>query len=195
MRKITSKFVNTVIKNVINNEEIKMDIENEINMLILKYLPNEFSEQEIQNIKINVVRQITNIGERLQNNLLYSFGEDYSIVLKTYNVVTNIYFRIIIAILLIINITILCMLEKYKVLKSMKNISLVITIFMLVVFVSIKLLFNFIDQRLAGGWLQQINTDSLIVSIIIGIIIIISLIIIDKIVNEKLKRKKQVHKF
>lgn len=59
---------------------------------------------------------------------------------------------------------------------------------MLVLFVLIKLLSNFIDQRLAGGWLQQINTNPLIISIVIGSIISILLILINKAINLKAQK-------
>lgn len=184
-KKITSKFINTVIENTMQKGKDKIDIENEVDVLISKYLPNEVSEEELQDKRTNVIKQITNTEEDLQNNLLHAFGDEYLIILKIYNIATNIYFRIIITILSLVNITILCVLEKYRVLNFMKNTSIIITIIMLVLFVLIKLLSNFIDQRLAGGWLQQINTNPLIISIVIGSIISILLILINKAINLK----------
>lgn len=189
-KNITSKFINTVIQNIINNEKTKLDVENEVDMLISGYMPNEISKEKLQDIKENVIKQIINTQERLQDNLLYSFGDGYSIILKMYNIVTNVNFIIIISILSLVDIAILFLLEKQIVLKSIKNISLIITILMLVLLVIIKLLANFIDQRLAGGWLQQINANVLIISIIIGSIISILLVLIDKNVNFEVKEEK-----
>lgn len=184
-KKITSKFINTLIENIINDGNTKLDIESEIDILISKYMPNSISNEKLQNMKKNTIEQITNSEERLQNNLLYSFGEDYLIILKTYNVVTNIYFRIIIVALCIANMAILYVLEKHKALKSIRNISVIITIVMLIIFVLIRLLSNFIDQRLAGGWLQDINTTALTISIVVESIISIILTLINKTKNKE----------
>lgn len=187
-KKITAKFINTVIQNIVNNEEIEMDIEDDVDTLILEYMPDKISNEKLQNMRANIVKKITNTEERLQDNLLYSFGDNYLIILTTYNIITNIYFRIIIAILLLIDIVILCIWEKYKVLRTIRNISIIITIVMLGTFILIKMLSNFIDQRLAGGWLQQVNTNAVIISIVIASITTILLIIIDRIVNLKFKK-------
>ncbi len=187
-KKITAKFINTVIQNIVNNEEIEMNIEDDVDTLILEYMPDKISNEKLRNMRANIVKKITNTEERLQDNLLYSFGDNYLIILTTYNIITNIYFRIIIAILSLIDIVILCIWEKYKVLRTIRNISIIITIVMLGTFILIKMLSNFIDQRLAGGWLQQVNTNAVIISIVIASITTILLIIIDRIVNLKFKK-------
>lgn len=189
-KKITSEFINTLIENIINDGNTKINIENEIDILISKYMPNEIPNEKLQNMKRNVIEQITNAEERVQNNLLYSFGNNYLIILKVYNVITNIYFRIIIAILCVLDIVILCALEKQKILKFISNISIIITIVMFIIFILIRVLSNYIDQKFAGGWLQDINTNMLIVSIATGCIISILLILINKNVKTKVKEEK-----
>ena len=62
---------------------------------------------------------------------------------------------------------------------------------MLGTFILIKMISNYIDQRLAGGWLQQVNTNAVIISIVIASITTILLIIIDKIVNLKVKKENK----
>lgn len=185
-KKITYNFINTLIENIINEENIKMDIDNEIDMLISKYIPKDVQNEKLQNMKMYVIEQINNIEEKLQNNLLYGFGDNYLIILKSYNIITNVYLRIIVLSLCIVSIVILCVLEKYRALKSIRNIILVITIFILFALGIINMLSNFIDQRLAGGWLQDINTTSLIVFIVIGSVISISLTLIEKNINKNL---------
>lgn len=187
-KKITAKFINTVIQNIVNNEEIEMNIEDDVDTLILEYMPDKISNEKLRNMRANIVKKITNTEEGLQDDLLYSFGDNYLIILTTYNIITNIYFRIIIAILSLIDMVILCILEKYKVLRTIRNISIIITIVMLGTFMLIKMLSNFIGQRLAGGWIQQINTNAVIISIVIASITTILLIIIDRIVNLKFKK-------
>lgn len=187
-KEITSKFINTVIENLVNNSNTKMNIQNEVNILISEYMPDDISEEKLQNMKSYVINKITSTEERLQDSLLYSFGGGYLIILKMFYVVTNIYFRIIVAILSIVNIAILCVLEKYNVLKTLRNISIAIVVFMFLVFVLINLLSNFIEQRLSGGWLHAIDTNALIISIIITGIISIILVLVDKVIILKLKK-------
>ena len=96
---------------------------------------------------------------------------------------------VLIFILLFINIVILCFIEKIKVINSFKIINLLVLIFMLFGFIGIKLLSNLIDQKLAGGWLQDINMKSLIIGIIVVAIICVLFFLLDRVI--KLKCNKQ----
>ena len=58
--------------------------------------------------------------------------------------------------LCIINILGLVILEKYKSLRVIQVIVLIMAIFTTILFATIKLLSNFIDQKLVGGWLSSI---------------------------------------
>lgn len=55
---------------------------------------------------------------------------------------------------------------------------------MIMIFILIKLMTDFIDRKFAGGWLQEINTDSLTISIILGVIISGLLFLIYKHINK-----------
>lgn len=79
---------------------------------------------------------------------------------------------------------ILIVLEKSRALKSIRNVSLITTIFLIVMFIIIKLMTDFIDRKFAGGWLQEINTDSLTIFIILGVIISGLLFLIYKHINK-----------
>ena len=94
------------------------------------------------------------------------------------------YFRIIILIVTVILTLVLIVLEKIRALKSIRNVSLITTVFLIVMFIIIKLMTDFIDQKFAGGWLQEINIDSLTISIILGVIISSSLFLIYKHINK-----------
>lgn len=183
-KKITAKFIETVVENVIGNEKIEMDIENEVNTLIKDYMPKETSEEKLQNMKKNTIKQITRIESGLQDGLMEDSKSTYLTIFKIYNLLTNIYFRIIIAIVTVILTIVLIILEKSRALKSIRNVSLITTVFMILTFILIKLMTDFIDQKFAGGWLQEINTDSLIIPIILGIIISSLLFLIDKHINK-----------
>lgn len=183
-KKITTKFIETIVENVIGNEKIEMDIENEVDTLIKDYMPKETSEEKLQNMRKNTIKQINRIESGLQNGLMEDSENTYLTIFKIYNLLTNIYFRIIVLIAIVILIMVLIVLEKSKALKSIRNVSLITTVFMIVIFALIKLMTDFIDQKFAGGWLQEINIDSLTISIILGIIISSLLFFIDKHVNK-----------
>ena len=183
-KKITAKFIETVVENVIGNEKIKMDIENEVDILIKDYMPKETSEEKLQNMRKNTIKQITRIESGLQDDLMEDSENTYLTIFKIYNLITNMYFRIIILIVTVILTLVLIVLEKIRALKSIRNVSLITTVFMIMIFILIKLMTDFIDRKFAGGWLQEINTDSLTISIILGVIISGLLFLIYKHINK-----------
>ena len=183
-KKITAKFIETVVENVIGNKKIKMNIENEVDTLIKDYMPKETSEEKLQNMRKNTIKQITRIESGLQDGLMKDSENTYLTIFKIYNLLTNIYFRIIILSVTVILTIVLIVLERSRALKSIRNVSLITTAFMIVIFILIKLITDFIDQKFAGGWLQEINTDSLTISIILGVIISSSLFLIYKHINK-----------
>lgn len=189
MKEITSKFIYTITENIIYNKNINFDIKNEVDNLISQTMFNYFSNEKIQEIKTYVIEKIVGVQENLQDSLLSSFSDKYLIVLRLFNYGTNFYFRLVIFILLFINIVILCFIEKIKVINSFKIINLLVLIFMLFGFIGIKLLSNLIDQKLAGGWLQDINMKSLIIGIIVVAIICVLFFLLDRVI--KLKCNKQ----
>ena len=183
-KKITAKFIETVVENVIGNKKIKMDIENEVDTLIKDYMPKETSEEKLQNMRKNTIKQITRIENGLQDGLMEDSENTYLMIFKIYNLLTNIYFRISILIVTVILEIVLIGLEKFRALKSIRNVSLITTVFMIMIFILIKLMTDFIDQKFAGGWLQEINTESLTISIILGVIISSLLFLIYKHINK-----------
>ena len=192
IKEITSKFIYTVTENVIYNKNINLDIKNEVDNLISQNMYNYFSDEKIQEIKTYVVEKIVSIQENLQGSLLSSFSDKYLIVLQLFNYGTNFYFRLVIFILFFINAVILCFIEKIKVIKSFKIINLLVLLFMLVILVCIKMLSNLIDQKMSGGWLQDINIDALIIGIVVVSIICVLFFLLDRVI--KLKCNKQDRK-
>ena len=189
MKEIRSKFIYTITENIIYNKNINFDIKNEVDNLISQTMFNYFSNEKIQEIKTYVIEKLVGVQENLQDSLLSSFSDKYLIVLRLFNYGTNFYFRLVIFILFFINIVILCFIEKIKVINSFKIINLLVLIFMLFGFIGIKLLSNLIDQKLAGGWLQDINMKSLIIGIIVVAIICVLFFLLDRVI--KLKCNKQ----
>lgn len=183
-KKITAKFIEIVVENVIDNKKIKMDIENEVDILTKDYMPKDTSGEKLQNMKKNTIKQITRIESGLQDDLMEDSENTYLTIFKIYNLITNMYFRIIILIVTVILTIVLIVLERSRALKSISNVCLITTAFMIVILILIKLITDFIDQKFAGGWLQEINIDSLTISIILGVIISSSLFLIYKHINK-----------
>lgn len=149
--KITSKFIQTIVKNIGYNENIKFDISKEIDSLILENMPNN---EKVNSTKEYMNKNIVNIEKNLEENLIDSFGNYYLPILKLYNILTNSYFRIVMILTCIITIIVLAIIEKNKALKTVQISSMFTMTFTIITFIIIKLLSKFIDQRFAGGWLR-----------------------------------------
>ena len=178
--KITSKFIQTITKNVAYNENINFDVSKEIDLLISENMPKNLYNEKVNSIKEYLNKKIVNTEKTLEENLVYSFGDYYITILKLYNILTNTHFRIVMLLTIIISIIGLVMMEKYKSLKAIQISSLITAIITGIVFVAIKLLSNCIDQRLTGGWLSNINLRLMITFIIIEFIISLVLFIVIK---------------
>ena len=185
---ITSKFINNIIENILYNKHTNLDISKEVNILILENMQKEINNEKVENTKKYLESKIKDTEKNLEDNLIYSFGDYYSVILKLYNLFTNNYFRLVMILLCIINICGLVILEKYKALKEFQITILITAIFTTIIFIIIKLLSNFIDQELAGGWLSDINLNLMIWFIIIEFLISFGIFIIRKIFN--FERKK-----
>lgn len=178
---ITAKFIDVAIKNIVNNQIENFEIENEINELVKKYMPENMSEEKLQTIRDYATKNITNMEKRMQNDLVGGFGTYYTAILKIYSILTNLYFRIILFILIIVCIISLYFMEKIKLIKTMRIICFILAIYMIIIFMVISLLSKIIDQTLAGGRLQQIDCNSVIFLIVITLAIGILLFIVEKI--------------
>ena len=178
--KISIKTIQTIVKNLGYNENLKLDISKEIDSLILENMPKELYNEKAQSTKVNLTKNLTNIEEKLERNVIELFGKQYATILKTYNVLTSINLRIAMMLTSVISIIVLVILERTKVLKIIQINIIIIMTFTIIAFVIIKKLSNFIDQRLAGGWLSEINLQLMIIFIIIEFIISLVLFIIRK---------------
>lgn len=178
--KITSKFIQTITKNIANNENINFDISREIDLLISENMPMELYNEKVNITKEYLNKKIVNIEKDLEKNLVNSFGDYYTTILKLYNILTNTYFRIVMLLTFIISIVGLVRIEKYKSLKVIQISNFITAIITGIVLITIKLLSNYIDQRLAGGWLSSINLSLMISFIVIETIVTLGLFIVRK---------------
>lgn len=170
--KITSKYINIIISNIINEENVNLDIEKEIKSIIEKELNNKIDENKKENIYNYLEHQNIVLANRLKSNIPFGYSEyDLNLFLKTYQILTNIIFRIIIFIIIIFDILIIIFLEKNKSINIFK-ISLLITgVISLIIFIIIKLASNYIEQNITGGWVDNINMNLFLIFIFIEFIL------------------------
>ena len=178
--KITSKFIQTIVKNVVYNENIKFDISNEIDSLILENMPKEFYNEKVNDTKEYLSKNMVNIEKNIEEDIIDSAKDYYLPIFKIYSIVTNIYFRIGIILMCILIIIGLAIIEKGKTLKTIQISSTLTMLFTIIAFIIIKLSSNFIDQTFAGGRLSSINLELMLIFIIIEFIISVVLFIIRK---------------
>ena len=88
-----------------------------------------------------------------------------------------------VTILCIIDIIGLILLEKYNSLKSIQIAILITAILTICLFIAIKLLSPYIEQRLSGGWIDNINLNLMIGFIIVEIVIGLILFIVRRKIN------------
>lgn len=190
--KITSKFIQTIIQNIVNSQNKKLDIEEEVNLVILENMPKEIDDEKVENTKEYVIRKIIDTEKKLEENFLYAFGDWYLIIFKLYSVFTNSYLRIAILTACFANIIGLVLLEKYQSLKIISKSILIVSIFTAIMFILIKVLSKVIDQKLAGGWISHINLSFMSAFLLIELIIGMGLWIISK-NREKNESKHSLH--
>ena len=181
IEKITQKYLDVISSNSSNMNYENIDITEEINLILEKDLENELPED----IKNNVINYMSEKSAELQNRLEIWLEEPVIEILNIYSIYTNFAFRISLIVLCIIDIIGLILLEKYNSLKSIQNAILTTAILTICAFIAVKLLSPYIEQRLSGGWIDNINLNLMIGFIIVEIVVSIILFILGKKLNKK----------
>ena len=178
--KITSKFIQTIVKNVGYDKDIEFDVSEEIDALVLENMPQEFYNEKGDAAKEYLNENIGAIEKNLEENLIRALGKPYLTILKLYDALTSIYFRVAMMLICIVTIIVLARIEKSKALRTFQISSIVTMTVTFLAFISIKLLSNFIDQRFAGGWLSSINLGLMFLFIILEGVISLVLFMLRK---------------
>lgn len=179
IEKITQKYLDVISSNSSNTNYENIDITEEINLILEKDLENELPED----IKNNVINYMSEKSAELQSRLEIGLEEPVIEILNIYSVYTSFAFRISLIILCIIDIIGLILLEKYNSLKSIQIAILITAILTICLFIAIKLLSPYIEQRLSGGWIDNINLNLMIGFIIVEIVIGLILFIVRRKIN------------
>lgn len=191
--KITSKYVDILILNLVYNKNQKLDIIDEINLILEKELKNEISEEKKEEIENRLKGKSIQLEERLEDSLPKGFSHyNFTVFLKIYNTIISFTFRIVVFLGMVVNIILLLILERDEALKSVQIGILITGIISLVGAILIRIFSNFIGQYFLGGWIHNINMVMLIIFMIIEIIISIVIYWIRKNVDMKNSEERKL---
>ena len=181
MEEITEKYLD-----VLSGKSENINIEEEINQILDEDLKGEIPE----NIKEDVRSYVNEKSEEVENKLeMETEGDSVTKILNIYGKITSFEFRITLIIICLLDVIILVVLEKQNVLKTIGITMFIVAIISILVLIIINILSTYIKQRLSGGWIDNINLNSLIGCIIAEVIIGFILLIITKVLNMKGKNE------
>ena len=181
MEEITEKYLD-----VLSGKSENINIEEEINQILDEDLKGEIPE----NIKEDVKSYVSEKSEEVENKLeMGTEGDSVTKILNIYGKITSFEFRITLIILCLLDVILLVVLEKQNVLKTIGITMFIVAIISIVVLIIINILSTYIKQRLSGGWIDNINLNSLIGCIITEVIIGFILLIITRVLNKKEKNE------
>lgn len=181
MEEITEKYLD-----VLSGKSENINIEEEINQILDEDLKGEIPE----NIKKDVRSYVSEKSEEVENKLeIGTEGDSVTKILNIYGKITSFEFRVTLIILCLLDVILLVVLEKQNVLKTIGITMFIVAIISILVLIIINILSTYIKQRLSGGWIDNINLNSLIGCIIAEVIIGFILLIITKVLNMKGKNE------
>ena len=159
IEKITKKYIDNEINNIINNTNNKIDTTDDINNMLDEYLTGLVPSQSKEEVKKYVNEKVLTIRDNIQSASDNTFNEKYKPVLQIYKILTSKILKTVTIILSILSTFILVILEKKKVVKTLSHISLILSLTSLIMYITISLATNYIDQNIMGGLLNQINVS------------------------------------
>lgn len=180
IEKITQKYIDNEINNIINNTNNKIDTTDDINNMLDEYLTGLVPSQSKEEVKEYVNEKVLTIRDNIQSASDNTFNEKYKPVLQIYNILTSKILKTVTIILSILSTFILVILEKKKVVKTLSHISLILSLTSLIMYITISLATNYIDQNIMGGLLNQISTSLPLKLFIIFLIASIILQVLNK---------------
>lgn len=181
MEEITEKYLD-----VLSGKSENINIEEEINQILDEDLKGEIPE----NIKEDVRSYVSEKSEEVENKLeIGTEGDSVTKILNIYGKITSFEFRVTLIILCLLDVILLVVLEKQNVLKTIGITMFIVAIISILVLIIINILSTYIKQRLSGGWIDNINLNSLIGCVIAEVIIGFILLIITRVLNKKEKNE------
>lgn len=187
---ISKKYVDVFINNVLYDKKEKLDISNEVNLLIEKELGNELSDEKKAIIQENLKTQSEKLEKRIEEYVPSGFTNyDFKGVLKIYNIIISEKLRTTLFALLFVNILILIILDKKRSAKVFRNIFFITCILSVALFGVIRACSNYINMHYAGGWFDEINEDVLLKFILVYFIISVIMYALDMIIGHTKKKK------
>lgn len=176
MEEITEKYLD-----VLTGKSENIDITEEINQILEKELQHEIPED----IKDNIRNYISEKSEEIEDKLEVGTEGEVTEILNIYGQFTSFEFRLTFIILCLLDIIVLILLEKQQVLKTIQISMFVTAAISMLVFIKIQDISAFVEQYLAGGWIDYINLNMLVGCIIAEVVIGFILLLIRRALDKQ----------
>ena len=177
MEEITGKYLD-----VLTGKSENIDITEEINQILEEEdLQNEIPED----IKDDIRSYVSEKSEEIEDRLEVEMEAPVTDILNMYGQFTSFEFRITFIILCLVDIIVLILLEKQQVLKTIQISMFVTAAISMLVFIKIQDISAFVEQYLAGGWIDYINLNMLVGCIIAEVVIGFILLLIRRALDKQ----------
>ena len=176
MEEITEKYLD-----VLTGKSENIDITEEINQILEEELQHEIPED----IKDNIRNYISEKSEEIEDKLEVGTEGEVTEILNIYGQFTSFEFRLTFIILCLLDIIVLILLEKQQVLKTIQISMFVTAAISMLVFIKIQDISAFVEQYLAGGWIDYINLNMLVGCIIAEVVIGFILLLIRRALDKQ----------
>lgn len=177
MEEITEKYLD-----VLSGKSEDINIEEEVNKILDEDLQGKIPESTKEDVRNYVNEKSEDIENALE---MGTEGKTVTKILDIYGKITSFQFRITLIILSLLDVILLVVLEKQNVLKTIEITMFIVAIISIVVLIVINISSTYIKQRLSGGWIDNINLNSMIGCIVAEVVIGFILFIIRKVLNRK----------
>lgn len=183
MDDITQKYLDVLI-----GKSEKIDIKEEINLI----LENDLGDTISEDLKYKIVDYVNEKSMYLENALEIGTEETTTEILNVYSIFTSVSLRIVFLILVLLDIIGLIILEKKDVFKTLQISSVITAVLSIIIFIILKILSTYIEQRLSGGWIDNINLNLMMIFIIVEIAIGFILFVVRKVLDRKGNTSKEL---
>lgn len=186
---ITNKFIKVIVLDISNNKDTNIDISKELNKIIEKDIDG-ISKDDKETIKEAVDKiDFNSMKDRFVKIIKNNLNENVVVILKVYNVVTNVWLRIVTTILTICGIVIIFKINdnKFNAMSKIGISSIISSIIIIIGTIFTNIEAWHLTNRLLGRT-TNINTTFFIVISILDLIIGAGLII-TRLINKKKENK------
>ena len=194
INEVDDKTFNEVAQKIENSQYMEEITEKYLDVLtgqsenidIIKQILKEELQHEIpEDIKDNIRNYVSEKSEEIEDKLEVGTEGEVTEILNIYGQFTSFEFRLTFIILGLLDIIVLILLEKQQVLKTIQISMFVTAAISMLVFIKIQDISAFVEQYLAGGWIDYINLNMLVGCIIAEVVIGFILLLIRRALDKQ----------